>query len=252
MAEEGGLEKKANAAPTGGGGSIFDSIGSSIDSLVSSVKSIPGMIKEAAYYSYYTAKPAVALAGIYYFSGVKTLIHAATMAGGFIAGKLLSKLKNKENIISKETYKEISNEGTVGAVLGGFLSYIFKGVYQLAGAVSGIYGKAAGILTKALSSLVSMPVFMTTDEYARRALIGDYKPKPWEIRKKQMLKTAAILGLPVMANFTFCPPQYNIPAAAAINTAYGYIMAGPKEEKKEEKSPGNYKLPQEYAMNKAT
>ncbi len=222
---------------------LFDSIGNSIDSLVGAVKAIPKVAKEAAYYTYYTAKPLAALAGMYLAGGMKTLIHASVMAGGFMAGKFLGNLKNKE----KTTYKQLSNEGTVGAIMGGFLSYIFKGAHYIAHIVSNSYGKAAGIATKAAASLISIPVFMTTHEYTNRALIGDYKPKTWQERKKEMLKTAAILGVPVMANFAFVPLKYNIPAAAGINTAYGYLRAEPKKEE----APAPYGPPPGYTMPKA-
>ena len=226
--------------------SIFDSVGNSIDSLVGGVKEMPHLAKETAYYGYYTAKPLTAIAGAYLLGGKKMLINALIMAGGFVAGRVLGKLRKKEKIIQKETYKELANEGTVGAVMGSIMTYVFRGVHYMANALTSAYGKAAGLASKAAASIVTIPPFMINHEYLNRLLIKDYKPKPWEELKKEMWKVGKVLGLPRMANFTFVPLAYNIPAAVAINTTYGFIRAKPK--KKEEKAQKQYQPPQTQAM----
>jgi hypothetical protein len=58
------------------GDSIFNRIGNSIDDLVKGVRAIPGAIKKAAYYTYYTAKAAVGLAAGVTIAGASALIGA--------------------------------------------------------------------------------------------------------------------------------------------------------------------------------
>lgn len=228
---------------------IFDSVGSSLESLVEGVKALPSAAKEAAYYTYYAAKPLAAVAGAYLLGGKKMLINALIMAGGFIAGRTLGKLRKKEKIIEKETYKELANQGACGAVMGSLMTYVFRGVHYMANALTSAYGKAAGLASKAAASIVTIPPFMTTHEYISRLLIKDYKPIPWKERKKEMWKVGKVLGLPRMANFTFVPLAYNIPVASAISTTYGFMKSGPKkkEEKKETPSVTPSPATQPYA-----
>lgn len=214
----------------------FDRVGlsfkSSIDDLVKGVKNIPNNVASLVQNTYYTAKLSAGLTLGYAMGGINALV----MAGGFIAGKILGNLKNKE----KTTFKQIANEGAIGSLLGGMMHYIFTGVHYIGNAVTNAYGKIAGLSTKAGLALPSIPVFMTAHEYANRALVSDYKPKTWEERKKDIGKTMALLGLPIVANFCFVPPVYNIPVAAGISTVYSLGMAKPSKEKKEKTAQPGY------------
>ena len=224
-----GAAQQPSPAPAEQG--YFDRLGTnftrSIDDLVKGTKA-------TVQNTYYAAKLGAGLTLGYAMGG----INAFVMAGGFIAGKILGNLKNKE----KTTFKQIANEGAIGSLLGGMMHYIFTGVHYVGNAVTNAYGKIAGLSTKAGLALSSIPVFMTAHEYANRALVSDYKPKTWEERKKEIGGTIALLGLPVMANFCFVPPAYNIPVAAGISTVYSSGRAKP--EKKKEKAPQPGYVPQ--------
>ncbi|MBU0628481.1 MAG: hypothetical protein KKC75_04780 [Nanoarchaeota archaeon] len=243
----------ADAAPKSrGGSSIFDDIGNSIDSLISAVKAIPSAAKDTAYYSYYTAKPLAFLSGALLLGGTTVAMNAAISAFGFVAGKSIGNWKNGV----ENTYKGLANQAAVGSVMGSFLGSIFRGAGNVGNLVKSSYGAAAGIASKAALSFGSIPAFMTAHEYTNRALISDYKPRPWKELKQDMIKTYKGLGLPIMANFalvpeylSIIPPYDNMAAAAAISTSYGAIMSKPK--KKEENKQAAPQLPPGYGRRQA-
>ena len=252
QAERQEAQRRANAGQAGAGAQraaqqtstataeqgYFDRVGlsfkSSIDDLVKGVKNIPNTITSLVQNTYYAAKLGAGLTLGYAMGGISTF----ATAGGFIVGKILGNIKNKE----KTTFKQIANEGAIGSLLGGMMHYIFTGVHYVGNAVTNAYGKIAGLSTKAGLALSSIPVFTTAHEYTNRALVSDYKPKTWEERKKDIGGTMALLGLPVVANFCFVPPAYNIPVAAGISTVYSLGRAKP--EKKKEKAPQPGYVPQ--------
>ena len=233
QAERQGAQRAAQQpSPAPAEQGYFDRVGlsfkSSIDDLVKGTKA-------TVQNTYYAAKLGAGLTLGYAIGGINAIV----MAGGFIAGKILGNIKNKE----KTTFKQIANEGAIGSLLGGMMHYIFTGVHYVGNAVTNAYGKIAGLSTKAGLALSSIPVFTTAHEYTNRALVSDYKPKTWEERKKDIGGTMALLGLPVMANFCFVPPAYNLPVAAGVSTVYNLGRAKP--EKKKEKAPQPGYVPQQ-------
>ena len=241
-------QRRANAGQAGAGAQraaqqtstataeqgYFDRVGlsfkNSIDDLVKGVKNIPNTITSLVQNTYYAAKLGAGLTLGYAMGGISTF----ATAGGFIVGKILGNIKNKE----KTTFKQIANEGAIGSLLGGMLHYIFTGSHYVGNAVANAYGKIAGLSTKAGLGLSSIPIFMTAHEYVSRALVSDYKPKTWEERKKDIGGTMALLGLPVMANFCFVPPAYNLPVAAGVSTVYNLGRAKPEKKKEIAPQPG--------------
>ena len=221
--------EEAPATPRGG--SIFDTIGNSIDNLVEGVKAIPKVIKEATYYTYYTAKAAAGLAAGLALAGTT---HALIFPAGMAAGTLLANWKNKE----KPSFKQIANELAIGGILGGILHYFFLGINHVGNIVKNAYGSAASLAARGGLALAQLPVFLRTHEYLNRALISDYKPKTWKDMGKAITKGPLKWLVPlVLANFTVVPdylgPQYQMPWAAGVSTTYGLLKAEPK--KKEEK-----------------
>jgi len=242
MADEGGLEKKVAANAPKGGGSVFDAIGGSIDSLIDSIKAVPGAIKDAAHYTYYSVKAAAGVTLGYLAAGIGALI----TAGGFVAGKYLSNSMSK----TKTTYKDVANELMFGGLLGGFLGYLFKVSAMFGNAAKAAYGAATGYAAKAGSALVSIPLFMTNEEYTRRLLDRGYKAKSLKEQWESIKKVILYLGAPIAANFAFLSGIRNYVAAAIITTAYSAIKSVSKKEEKKEATP-QYQLPPGYALPQA-
>lgn len=248
---------EAPKATRAGGSSIFDDIGNSIDSLIDAFKSIPTVARDAADYTYDAAKP-IAAAGLLYLTGGAALLKSALITGaGFVAGKLLGNWKNGEKKTFKESFKQLSNEATIGTLMGGFLSYVFKWASYAGNLAKAQYGAAAGIATKAASSLVALPSFMITEEFARRALIRDYTARSWKKLKEDSIMAYKYLGLPIMANFALVPeyisvihPYDNMFASAAISTVYAGLMTKKTEKTGENKQP-QMQLPPGYGMPQA-
>ncbi len=219
----------ATEAPSpSGGGSIFDSIGSSLESMVDSVKSIGSGIKSAAHYAYYTAKAAAGLAAGFAMGGTNALI----LPAGIAVGTWLGNVKNNQ----KTTYKQMANEVAIGGILGGVLHYMFAGCSLLGNSIKAAYGKTIGLIAKAGLGLATMPSFLVAHEYLNRAFIADYEPKPVEVGK-QMVGPMKYIIPPVMANFSLVPEYlghaYQMPVAAGVSVAYGLLKGDKKEEKKE-------------------
>ena len=187
--------------------------------------------KELAGKAYYTAKAAAPLGLAYGLGGIALLTASAINAGGFVAGKLLSNWKTKE----ETTYKDVANEATVGATIGIVLDAAFRGFAQAGAYVASKAGYWAGVAAKAAMGIGVIPPFMEFHEYTNRALIKDYEAKPWEQRKEAIKGVTKYLGAPIAANFALVPPAFNMPASAAINTTYAYMQAGKKEDAQPEK-----------------
>jgi len=241
-------------APTTGGESIFDSIGSSLEDLVGSVKAIPSVVKDATYYTYYTAKLGLGLTAGFLMGGAPALI----LPAGIMLGAAGNKALNKEEI----TFKDMANEGAVGGLLGGLMNYLFMGVGYAGKIVKAAHGSLASLGARGALAVASMPVFLASHEYLNRALISDYKPQPLSDMPKKLKKMWPIIPL-ILANFTAVPdylapaldakPQYvQMSVAAGISTAYGLLKGEKKKEEKPEAAPTpKLQLPQQYALPKA-
>ena len=241
---EGDLEQRVGNAPQAApkSGNVFDSIGQSIDELVAGVKKIPSMLKNAAYYTYYSIKAGLGLAAGFAMGGPTTLVFPV----GMTLGSIGSDLKNKEKI----TYKKIANELAVGGILSGLLHYLFVGGKYVGDIVKSAYGTTASMVTKGALGLASMPPFLATHEYLNRSMISDYKPKPLTDMGKQLAGPMKWILPPVVANWAVVPLEYQLQVAAGISLAYGMLKSpNKKEEKKEPQQLPQ--LPPGYAMPRA-
>ena len=242
---------KAGAATLEGRLSIFDSIGSSLESLVGAVRAIPKVAKEAARYTYYTAKAAAGLAAGVAMGGLPALILPVGMA----AGTALFMWKSNEKLTFKEVYKKIANDLAIGGILGGLACYYFTGTNKLANAVQSVYGTSAGVATRLGAALPYVPVFLAEHEYLNRALIKDYKPEPLKDMWKKLKGPMKWIIPLVLANFTVVPYYFSeatrqtahLTVSATNSALYGLL----KEEMKEEKAPAQNQLPQGYAPRPA-
>lgn len=231
----GAPEAHAPAAPSHpagpGGNDLVDIINGAFrgfDNLVDAVKEIPGVAKDAAIDAWYASK-AIGLLGIgAMFGGIDALV----LGGGFGAGTILKNIVKGESL----ELKEIANSISVGSLLAIPTHYIFGWIAD-AGALASQYGKTAGVLTRALLGIASLPPFIEMDEGARRIAISDYKPVPFAERWKGMLKTAVMFSPLVALNMNLNQfiQSYNPIYGAAFNSTFYSAFFGIPRDKKEEK-----------------
>jgi len=252
MAEPDSIDDVADEAPAKSPGAkgegIFSSIGSSLESLVKGVKAIPKTIKEAAYYTYYTAKAAAGCAAGFAMGGFPALI----MPVGMAIGTGITMLKSKEKLTFKDVYKKIANDIAIGGILGGLAGYYFTGATNLGKIVEASYGAKAAMLTRLGCAVPYVPVFLAEHEYLNRALIKDYKPEPLKDMWKKLKGPMKWVIPLVLANFAAVPYYFDkaratiqMSVAATNSVLYGIL----KETK--EKTPENYKLPKSAPNNHA-
>ena len=235
------IDDKADAAeetpkpetPQARGGSIFDSIGSSIDDLVKTVREIPKAAKEAAYYTYYTAKAAVGCAAGFAMGGFPTLIFPV----GVAIGTAITMWRSKEKIKFRDAYKRIANEVGIAGVLAGFINYYFAGANHLANTIQSAYGAPAGVATRVRSLVPYVSSLLATHELLNRALVSDYEPKPLKDIPKKIIGPMKWL-LPIMlTNFAVVPYYFQKARAtvqmslvAANSILYGFLRSEKKPE----------------------
>lgn len=234
--------------------SIFDTIGGSIDSLVDTVKAIPGAIKKAAYYTYYTAKAGLGLAAGVALANISPLLAGAAIttyqslilpAGIALGTHVSNKLNKKET-----TFKQMANEIAVGGLLGGFLHHVFATVTGIGNVVGKAYGNVANYATRVGLGLAQIPLFLSVHEYLNRALIKGHEPKNFRERMAQ-LKGPMKWIVPLVGLNYLTPQAYQMPAAAGISTLYGAVKGDNKKEEKPEaqplQMPPGYQMPQTRA-----
>ena len=233
-ADEGGLEKKVKETPKGPTKPLGQEISEAWKSTWGAITGLPGAVKTGFSHVYQTAKPATVLAGALALGGLEKLVSAAIYGGGFVVGRMLSNWKQGK----KTTYREATNEMTIGGLLGWGLKYGFNAATKYGDMIAKAYGWGYGVASKAAASMAAYPIFMEVHEGMNRMLIGDYQPKGRKQMAEEMKKALLYTGLPVAANWSLTPLSWKIPVGAGLMATYSFLKS-PVKEKKEEKM-GNY------------
>src|SRR3989338_1512623 len=234
-ADEGGLEKKVKETPRGPTKPFGQEISEAWKSTWGAIAGLPEAVKTGFSYVYQTAKPATVLAGALALGGLEKLVSAAIYGGGFVVGRVLSNWKQGK----KTTYREATNEMTIGGLVGWGLKYGFNAATKYGDMIAKAYGWGYGVASKAAASMAAYPIFMEVHEGMNRMLIGDCQPKGRKQMAEKSKKALLYAGLPVAANWSLTPLSWKIPVGAGLMATYSFLKS-PGKEKKEEKM-GNYR-----------